>query len=82
MNFPAAAARCATRPGPNRSIIRLRGYGNWRDSWYTIVPGDFGGNGRTDLLFYDRNAGQGEFYTSDDAGGITLLKAQPGWRNT
>jgi len=64
------------------SIIRLRGYGNWRDSWYTIVPGDFGGNGRTDLLFYDRNASYGEFYTTDDAGGITLLKAQPGWRNT
>ena len=64
------------------SIIRLSGYGNWRDSWYTIVPGDFGGNGRTDLLFYDRNAGYGEFYTTNDAGGITLLKAQPGWRTT
>jgi len=64
------------------SIIRLSGYGNWRDSWYTIVPGDFGGNGRTDLLFYDRNAGYGEFYTTNDAGGITLLKAQPSWRTT
>jgi hypothetical protein len=64
------------------AIHRLRGYGNWRDSWYTIVPGDFGGDGRTDLLFYDRNAGHGEFYTTDGSGGITLLKAQPGWRTT
>jgi hypothetical protein len=63
-------------------ITRLRGYSNWRSSWYTIVPGDFGGDGHTDLLFYDRSAGYGEFYATDGSGGITLLRAQPAWRTT
>jgi hypothetical protein len=26
----------------------------WRKTWYQIVTGDFGGNGWTDLLFYER----------------------------
>jgi hypothetical protein len=63
-------------------IARLRGHSNWRDSWFSIIPGDFGGDGHTDLLFYDRNAGTGEFYSTDGSGGITLLRAQPNWRNT
>jgi len=63
-------------------ITQLRGHSNWRSSWDIIVPGDFGGDGRTDLLFYDRNAGYGEFYTTDGNGGITLLRTQPGWRTT
>jgi hypothetical protein len=63
-------------------IARLRGHSNWRDSWHSIVPGNFGGDGHTDLLFYDRNAGDGEFYTTDGSGGITLLKAQPNWRTS
>ena len=63
-------------------IARLRGHSNWRDSWHSIVPGDFGGDGHTDLLFYDRSAGIGEFYTTDGSGGITLLRSQPNWRTT
>lgn len=63
-------------------ITQLRGHSNWRTSWDIIVPGDFGGDGRTDLLLYDRRAGYGEFYTTDGSGGLTLLRAQPGWRTT
>ena len=64
------------------AITRLRGHSNWRNSWHSIVPGSFGGDGRTDLLFYDQGAGYGEFYTTDGSGGIRLLRAQPGWRTT
>ena len=63
-------------------VAMLRGHGNWRDSWHSIVPGDFGGGGHTDLLLYDRGAGHGEFYTADGSGGVSLLRAQPGWRTT
>jgi hypothetical protein len=60
----------------------LKVHTDWRASWDIIVPGNFGGDGRTDLLFYDRNAGHGEFYTTDGSGGITLLRQQPYWRTT
>lgn len=63
-------------------LTRLRGHSDWRDSWHSIVPGKFGGDGHTDLLFYDRTAGYGEFYTTDGSGRIKLLRAQPNWRTT
>jgi len=63
-------------------IARLRGQSNWRNSWHSIIPGNFGGDGHTDLLFYDQGAGVGEFYTTDGSGGITLLRSQPSWRTT
>ena len=28
----------------------------WRSSWTAIIPGNFGGSGFTDLLFYDPRA--------------------------
>src|SRR5437588_12889875 len=34
------------------------------------------------LLFYDRNAGQGEFYDTDGQGNIALMKSYSGWRTT
>lgn len=63
-------------------LTQLRGHSNWRTTWDLIVPGDFGGDGRTDLLFYDRRAGYGEFHTTDGTGGMTLLRSQGGWRTT
>jgi hypothetical protein len=47
-----------------------------------IVPGEFNGDGFTDLLFYDPAAGQGEFYSTDGGGNLALLKANSGWRRT
>ena len=34
------------------------------------------------LLFYDRNAGQGEFYDTDGQGNIALIKNYSGWRTS
>ena len=55
----------------------MRTYTNWRTSWDLIIPGDFGGDGHTDLLFYDRSAGVGEFYTTDGRAGSRSCDA---WR--
>jgi hypothetical protein len=35
-----------------------------------------------DLLFYDPGAGTGEFYSTDIAGDISLLKSDTGWRGS
>jgi hypothetical protein len=70
-------------------IARLSPKYQWRDSWSLIIPGNFGGNfgetddSVTDLLFYDRAAGHGEFYTTDGNGNISQLGAtHTGWRKT
>src|SRR5947207_14753337 len=34
------------------------------------------------LLFYDRNAGESEFYDTDGQGNIALLKSSSGWRTS
>ncbi|HSS49596.1 MAG TPA: hypothetical protein VLX28_11690 [Thermoanaerobaculia bacterium] len=58
-------------------------YDGWRTSWAAIVPGNFGGSGSTDLLFYDRAAGQGEFYVSDGSSNVIhQLKLESGWRGS
>jgi len=46
-----------------------------------IVPGNFSGNGFTDLLFYDPTSGEGYFYTTDGKGNTNLLQKQD-WRKT
>lgn len=64
-------------------ISGLRRYRNWRKSWHQIVPGNFDRTpSQTDLLFYDQNAGVGEFYTLDGSGGMTLLRRYTNWRKT
>jgi hypothetical protein len=53
----------------------------WRSSWSQIVAGNFGGDGVTDLLFYDAAAGVGQFYAVD-ASMLTPMHTNTGWRNT
>ncbi|MDX5418012.1 MAG: fibronectin type III domain-containing protein, partial [Hymenobacteraceae bacterium] len=59
-----------------------RQFTNWRRSWAQIVPGNFGGNGYTDLLFYDAGAGTGEFYTTNGQGGINQIRQFTNWRRS
>ena len=56
-------------------------YSDWRTSWGIIVPGNFWEpdpeypkfqNGFTDLLFYDRAAGYGEFFLHEPFGSIEV----------
>jgi hypothetical protein len=65
-------------------ISLLRTHTGWQSAgnpWTHIIPGNFGGSGFTDLLFYD-SAGTGAFYTTDGQGGISLLRTHTGWRSS
>jgi hypothetical protein len=62
-------------------ISPLYGYGDW-SSWFTIVPGNFGGSGATDLLFYDPATGTGGFYATDGRGHLSHLETHTNWNGT
>jgi glutaredoxin-related protein len=64
------------------NIALMKRHAGWRKTWQLIVPGNFGGNDYTDLLFYDPTTGEGQFYTTDGSGNIALMKRHAGWRKT
>jgi len=53
-----------------------------RRTWTHIVPGSFSDAGTTDLLFYDRGAGLGEFHTVPEPGRLRLLAQHPDWQRS
>ena len=59
----------------------LRAQPGWRTTWDIIVPGHFGGSGSTDLLFYDRETGTAQFY-STEGGAIHQLRTYANFRTT
>jgi hypothetical protein len=64
------------------SLIGETNFG-WRTSWQMIVPGNFTDGPYTDLLFYDRDAGQGEFWSANGDGTISMIgETNSGWRST
>ena len=36
----------------------------------------------TDLMFYEKTTGYGEFYTTNGGGGINFLRGHDDWRRT
>ena len=64
------------------NIALLKTHANWRKTWNLIVPGNFRGNGCTDLLFYDPTTGESEFYTTNASGNMARLKKYTDWRKT
>ena len=60
---------------------RMRPNVGWR-SWTHVVPGQFGGDGITDLLLYEASTGTGEFYTVGKDARIELLRSHTGWRTS
>jgi hypothetical protein len=60
-------------------IQHMRSFDVLLNGWTAIVPGDFGGNEATDLLFYASQAGVGEFFASDGAGDLQLLSGNEGF---
>jgi hypothetical protein len=67
---------------PNGRIGRTRLHIGWRTGWRQIIPGNFGGDGFTDLLFYEPSTGTGEFYSTDGRGRIRLLATHTNWRHS
>lgn len=47
--------------------------------WDIVVPGNFGGDGFGDLLFYNRQTGTAVFATTDGAGGLRDLRTHTDW---
>jgi hypothetical protein len=60
----------------------LQAYDGWRDTWSIIVSGNFGGDGASDLLFYDRAAGVGEYYRNNGGANLSQLRVHDNWRKT
>lgn len=60
-------------------IQRLRSFDVFLHGWTAAVPGNFGGDGYTDLLLYATQPGLGEFYASDGKGGLQLLSGSEGF---
>ena len=63
-------------------MARLRPHTGWRTTWTHIVPGQFGGDGQTDLLFYEASSGTGEFYTVAKNARLEPLRSHTGWRTS
>lgn len=62
-------------------IRLLKGHA-WPSTWSLIVPGNFGGDGRTDAFFYDSVSGAGEFSRLSAPGDFQPLRqyaARPGY---
>jgi hypothetical protein len=56
------------------TLVNLR---YWDKSWDQVVTANFGGDGYTDLLYYDRETGSAKFYVN----GVEL-RSHTGWRTT
>ena len=64
-------------------LVSLKDHNGWSSRWTKVVPGNFGGSGYTDLLFYDRRTGDAEFCTSDGSGKVkTIRKVEGRWRTS
>lgn len=46
-----------------------------------VVPGDFGGDSKTDFLVYDQMAGTGRFYRNNGAGNYLISNSYNNWQN-
>ncbi|MDB9311896.1 S8 family serine peptidase [Spirulina sp. CS-785/01] len=66
----------------NTSLSILQRDKGWRKTWDKIIPGNFGGDGKSDLLFYERETGNYYFYTVKDNSKMQLLTQGTGWLKT
>jgi len=66
----------------NGDMELVKKYDRARTTWGIIVPGNFGGNSHTDLLFYDPIKGEVEFYISLGNGDMELVKKYDRARKT
>lgn len=68
---------------PRGALQLLRRHTNFRTVWDVIVSGRFvEGSVGDSLLFYDREAGQGEFFGTDGHGAVSLAAQHRNWRRT
>jgi hypothetical protein len=63
----------------NRSNIKQHTNRDWDWNLNLIIPGNFGRDGYTDLLFYKRLDGTALFVTTDGSGNISRLRQYTDW---
>jgi len=91
LRFIANSWFSSCRLGADRFIHRLsNAEGNisrigvpntdWLKTWSLIIPGKFSNGRFTDLLFYDRAAGIGEFWSTDGEGNVSRIGTNTDWR--
>ena len=61
------------------NFLPINTHDDWDTGWSEIIPGAFGGDGHTDLLFYDSSAGIGLFVSTDSNGNISTIKQHNNW---
>ncbi len=81
-NAHAGYAELYSTNGAGELTPLVRQYTDWGTTWSIILAGNFSGHQFSDLLFYDRGAGTGEFYTTDRHGNLSLLRQHTDWRTT
>src|SRR5215472_469502 len=54
------------------SVIKI--HNDWDSDWDLIIPGQFGDDSNTDLLFYKRPTGIGLFVRTNRSGNISTIK--------
>lgn len=62
------------------NLTTIAAQATWATTWDQIVPGNFGGNAQTDLLFYNAQSGIARIYTTGPGAVITLLASFSGWQ--
>jgi hypothetical protein len=61
------------------NIPTIKQHTDWDRDWDLIIPGNFGGDAHTDLLFYKQSVGEGLFVSTDGAGNIPTIKQHTNW---
>lgn len=68
---------------PTLNLSNMRNHSGWRTSWNNIIAGDFNGTGNSDLLLYDKGAGEAYFFTvSTTDQGLGNINSYSDWSNS
>lgn len=80
--IPVGPVKVEPPPLQPPSLELLASHADWRTGWTHIVAGRFSPSLYSGLLFYEQSTGTADFYETDGAGGMSLLRHDDGWRTS
>lgn len=80
ISWGGIAEFCAV--GADGKTRSLRIQPGWRQTWSELVAGDFTGDGGSELLLYDRGAGEASFLRVSAEGRSAVSRHHTGWRKS